>query len=106
MMKKNGGDEKETARTLRRSDRDSAGFIRSCFDVDWDDQSFYDLVINTQKLSAETGVRMILESVRSPEIQEGEKKTEERLAVRVADLTRAQRLEDTSGYFWDRHLNY
>jgi len=38
-------DESQAHRVLHRSDRDSAGFLRSFFDVDWDDQNLYDLVI-------------------------------------------------------------
>jgi cytidylate kinase len=64
-------DEKQTARLLRRNDRDSEGFIRSFFDMDWDDPNLYDLVINTQKVSAESAAEMILTTAQSREIQEG-----------------------------------
>jgi len=60
LREQSGGDEKQATRILRRSDRDSAGFIRSFFDVDWDEPALYDLVINTQKLSVETAVKLIL----------------------------------------------
>jgi cytidylate kinase len=82
-------DEKRAAAILRRSDRDSAGFLRSFFDVDWDDPNLYDLVISTEKLSLDTAVKMILESIRSPEIREKEKGTEEKLA----DLALLQKVE-------------
>lgn len=72
-------DEKQATRILRRSDRDSAGFIHSFFDVDWDNPALYDLVINTHKVSVDTAVKIILESSRSPEIQEGGRKAEEKL---------------------------
>jgi len=68
-----GGDEKKTSRVLNQSDRDSAGFLHSFFDMDWEDRSLYDLMINTEKLSAETGVKLIIDSISSPEIQEGGK---------------------------------
>jgi len=86
-----GKDEKQATRILRRSDRDSAGFIQSFFDVDWDDQSLYDLVINTQKFTVDTGVKMILESFHSPEIKEGEKRAE----TKLADLALVQKVEAT-----------
>jgi cytidylate kinase len=89
IMKEGGGGEKQAAEILRRSDRNSAGFIRSYFDVDWDDQTFYDLIINTRKLSVDAGTRMIAESIHSPEIKEGEKKAEEKLA----DLALVQKVE-------------
>lgn len=82
-------DESQAHRVLRRSDRDSAGFLRSFFDVDWDDQSLYDLVINTQKLSIESAVEMILKVMQSPEIKDGEKKAAEKLA----DLALIQKVE-------------
>ena len=91
IMEKERGDERHAAEILRRSDRDSAGFIQSFFDADWDDPNLYDLVINTQKLSVDTGVKMILESVHSPEIKEGEKRTKEKLA----DLALVQKVEAT-----------
>jgi len=80
IMEKDGVDEKQAVRLLRRNDQDSAGFIRSFFNMDWEDSNLYDLVINTQKLSVDTGVNMILESIESPEIKEGEKKGQEKLA--------------------------
>ena len=89
MMKQGGGDEKQAAGELRRSDRDSAGFIRAFFDVDWEDQDLYDLIINTWKLSAEAGARIILGSLPVLEIKEGELKAEEKLA----DLALIQKVE-------------
>ena len=85
----NGGDEKKSARILGRSDRDSAGFLNSFFEVDWEDQTLYDLMINTDKLSAETAVKMIVESISSPEIQEGGKTSE----AKLADLALTQKVE-------------
>ncbi len=89
IIDKGKGGEKQAAEILRRSDRNSAGFIRAYFDVDWDDQTLYDLIINTRKLSVDAGVRMILESIHSPEIKDGEKKAEEKLA----DLALVQKVE-------------
>jgi len=79
MSEQGGGDEKQALRVLRRSERDSAGFIRSFFDVDWNDPALYDLVINTQKLSVETAVNLILQSIQSPEILEAGKMSRQRL---------------------------
>ena len=84
-----GGDEKHATRVLNRSDRDSAGFLRSFFEVDWEDQTLYDLTINTEKLSPETAVKMIVESISSPEIQEGAKASD----ARLADLVLIQKVE-------------
>lgn len=90
-IEQSGGDEKQAARILRRNDRDSAGFIQSFFDVDWGNPSFYDLVINTQELPVDTAVKIILESARSPLIQEAGEKTEEKLI----DIALMQKVEAT-----------
>ena len=82
-------DEKQASRALRRSDRDSAGFLRSIFDVDWNDSCLYDLVINTREISLETGRQLIIEAIHSPEIKAGEKKVEEKLS----DLALLQKVE-------------
>jgi cytidylate kinase len=89
IMAAEGGDEKKATRTLNRSDRDSAGFLRSFFEVDWEDQTLYDLMINTEKLVAETGVNLIVQSISSPEIQEGGKATE----AKLTDLALSQKVE-------------
>jgi hypothetical protein len=91
IMEKEGMDERQAVRHLRRNDEDSAGFIRSFFNMDWEDSNLYDLVINTQKLSVDTGVDMILESIVSPEIKEGEKRGQEKLA----DLVLFQKVDST-----------
>ena len=85
------GDEKDVVRLMRRNDRDSEGFIRSFFDTNWDDPGLYDLVINTQKISPETAVELVLRSLQSPEILEGEKKADEKLA----EMALMQKVEAT-----------
>ena len=90
-LEQQGGDEKQAARILRRTDRDSAGFLRSFFDVDWDDPALYDLVINSQKVSVDAAVRIIVEALRSPQVQESGMKAEEKLL----DIALGQRVEAT-----------
>jgi cytidylate kinase len=89
IMEQQGVNEKQANRLLRRSDEDSAGFIQSFFKVDWEDPNLYDLVINTQKVSIDTAVMMILEAIQSPEIKEGGRKMEGKLA----DLILFRRVE-------------
>lgn len=89
IMAAEGGDEKKASRFLNRSDRDSAGFLRSFFDVDWEDRSLYDLVINTGKLLTATAVNLIVESVSSPEILEGGKT----IGAELSDLALTQKVE-------------
>jgi cytidylate kinase len=73
-------DEKQAARIIRQSDRDSAGYIQSFFHADWNDATLYDLLINTEKLSLATAMQMIIDSVQSREIREGAEKGKEKLA--------------------------
>jgi cytidylate kinase len=82
-------DEKHAFRLIRRSDHDSAGYVHSFFNADWNDASLYDLLINTERLSPAAAVQLILDSASSGEIKEGEKKGRERLA----DLALVQRIE-------------
>lgn len=91
IMEREGDDEKEVERILRRSDQDASGYIRYLFDADWDDQSLYDTIINTQKISMDTAVKMILDAVHSPELKERAKKAEKNLA----DLALAQKVAAT-----------
>jgi len=91
IMEEQGLKEKQALQLLRRSEEDSAGFIQSFFKVDWEDPSLYDLVINTQKLSVDSAIMMILEAIQAPEIKEGGKETERKLA----DLILFQKVKST-----------
>lgn len=76
-------DERHAVRMLRRSDHDSAGYIQSLFNADWNDARLYDLVINTEKLSPATAAKLIITSIHSKEIQEGGEKGKGKLAERA-----------------------
>ncbi len=89
LMKSQGLDEKHAARIIRQSDHDSSGYIRTSFNADWDDPSLYDLIVNTEKISVDAGVKLIVESARSPAIQSAEKQAAEELA----NLVLAQQVE-------------
>jgi cytidylate kinase len=82
-------DEKQATRLIHRSDRDSAGFLRFFFEVDWQDPALYDLVINTQRISPDTAVEIIARLAESPEILAGAKEAEEKLT----DLSLEQKVE-------------
>jgi cytidylate kinase len=82
-------DEKQAARLVHRSDRDSAGFLRFFFEVDWQDAALYDLVINTDRITADTAVDMVAKLAQAPEVLAGSKAAEERLS----DLCLGQRVE-------------
>ena len=91
LMKQESVDEKHAFRLLRRSDEDSAGFIQSFFKTDWEDPSLYDLVINTQKLSVDSAIMMILEAIQGPEIKDAAREMERKLG----DLVLFQKVEST-----------
>ena len=80
IMEQEGYDERTGDRILRRSDRESSGYIRSFFGADWNDQNLYDMVINTKAISIDTGVEMIQDTIDSPEFKGDFKETLERLA--------------------------
>jgi cytidylate kinase len=61
-------DDQQAQQSLAQSDRDSSGFIRSFFDVDWEDESLYDVILNTRSISVGTAASLIVEATRAPEI--------------------------------------
>ncbi len=61
----------DLARALvRRSDQQRAGFIKYFFDRDWSDPLGYDLVINTERISEETAVKLICDGVKDKNLVE------------------------------------
>src|SRR5919109_4252685 len=53
---------------VRRDDAERSGRMRYLYEVDLDDPSLYDLVINTERLRYEAAVEMIERAVRRPEL--------------------------------------
>lgn len=61
---------KEVAeKIIHRSDHDKKGFIRFAFDEDWLNPFLYDLIINTDKLSIDSAVRIIVNGALTDEIK-------------------------------------
>lgn len=69
LSEQTGYEEKFAEQIVRRSDRDSSGYIRTYFDTDWDDSRFYDLVINTRTMKPDTAVKLILDAVDTESFQ-------------------------------------
>jgi cytidylate kinase len=63
-----GVDFRTTAEMVRRSDQEKFGRMRYLYDVDWGDPALYDLVINTEKVSIDAAVDMLLGLVRRPDM--------------------------------------
>ena len=74
---------------VRKSDQQRAGFIKYYFDRDWEDSVHYDLVINTQRLSEDTAVKIICNSVKDENL-EGIKADSKRI---LSDLIMRKRVE-------------
>ncbi len=54
---------------VHQSDRDKRGFFRFAFDEDWLNPQIYDLLLNTDKLSVDSAVKMIMDAAKSEEIK-------------------------------------
>jgi len=74
---------------VRKSDQQRAGFIKYYFDRDWEDSVHYDLVINTQRLSEDTAVKIICNSVKDENL-EGIKADSKKI---LSDLIMRKRVE-------------
>ena len=55
---------------VRKSDQQRAGFVRYYFDRDWNDPLNYDLIINTQRMSEDSAVKLISQGVHDSNLQE------------------------------------
>jgi cytidylate kinase len=54
---------------INRSDHDKRAFIRFAYDEDWINCRLYDLLLNTDKLSIDSAVKMIVDAAKSDEIK-------------------------------------
>lgn len=61
-------DARSTAKMVRENDHQKFGRMRYLYDVDWADPALYDLVINTEKLSVEAGVELVVGLLRRSEL--------------------------------------
>ncbi len=86
------------ARALaERYDQGVRARIRQFFDVEWEDSDLYDLVLNTERITIETGCELVERLLDSPEFQPDETSRQEvrnrALALRVQEaLKSAERL--------------
>ncbi len=62
--------EREVAeRIIHKSDHDKRGFLRYAFDREWLDPQLYDMVLNTDILSVDSAVNVIVGAAKSEEIK-------------------------------------
>jgi len=82
-------DARAAADVVRRTDAEKAGRMRYLYDVDWTDQGLYDLVLNTEKLSIEAAVEVLLGVVRRPEMAATEESRQQVANRALASRVRA-----------------
>ncbi len=54
---------------VETSDHEKRGFIRYAFDKDWPDPLLYDLTLNTDTLTVDTAVKIIIDAAKAEEIK-------------------------------------
>ena len=54
---------------IDRSDHDKRGFLRFAFDEDWLNPRLYDLLLNTDKLSIDSAVKIVVDAAKSDDIK-------------------------------------
>jgi cytidylate kinase len=54
---------------IHRSDHDKKGFVRFAYDEDWLNPQLYDLLINVDKLSFDSAVKIVVDAAKSEEIK-------------------------------------
>ncbi len=82
-------DERHAEAIMRHSDQARAGFHRFFFNVNWEDSSGYDLVLNTQSIGAETAAELLRKVISLLDGKEIQKERDKRLA----DLVLRQQVE-------------
>jgi len=68
-MEENHVSREVAEKMIRTYDHDRRGFLRFAFDQDWLNPNLYDLVLNTDKLSIDSSVKMVLDAAKSNEIK-------------------------------------
>ncbi|RLC29569.1 hypothetical protein DRH13_05535 [Candidatus Woesebacteria bacterium] len=69
VMEQNQAGREIAKKIIERSDHDKRGFIRFAFDEDWLNPKLYDLILNTDKLSVDSAVKLVVDAARSDEIK-------------------------------------
>jgi cytidylate kinase len=69
VMEEKGVGREVAQKIINRSDHDKKGFIRFAYDEDWLNPHLYDLLLNTDKLSPDSAVKMIVDAAKSEEIK-------------------------------------
>jgi cytidylate kinase len=68
IMQREGVKWREAAHRVRRSDEQRSGYMRRFYNVDWLDSSLYDLVVNTDQITEETAVGLIVAAAQAVQV--------------------------------------
>lgn len=68
LMESHGMEDEAAYKMIMKSDRERGGFMDYAFQIDWNDPSFYDLMINRDKVGVKTAAKMIAKAAVSDEI--------------------------------------
>ena len=59
VMKQTGLDQHSVMKLIQKNDKRQAGFIKHCYNVDWDDATLYHLIVNTGEMGTEIAAKCI-----------------------------------------------
>ncbi|MBW1695648.1 MAG: cytidylate kinase-like family protein [Deltaproteobacteria bacterium] len=69
IMEQKGLSKEAAEKLIRKSDHQQKGFFRFAFQMQWNDPSLYDLIINTEKISTDSAVKLIVDTASSEAIE-------------------------------------
>lgn len=81
IIEQQGCDIATAEKIIGKKDHDSAGFIRSFYNYDWEDSTLYDLMLNTKTISVNTGVELIIKALAKEEFIQHESNIAEQLTA-------------------------
>ena len=69
IMETKGLNREGAKQLIQKSDHQQSGFFRFAFQMNWNDPSLYDLIVNTEKLGIDSAVKLIVDTAESDQIQ-------------------------------------
>jgi cytidylate kinase len=69
VMEENHVSREVAEQMIHRSDHDKKGFVRFAYDEDWLNPQLYDLLINVDKLSFDSAVKIVVDAAKSDDIK-------------------------------------
>lgn len=97
LMEQRGYEEIEAQQIIRQRDRDSAGYLNTYFDADWNDSNLYDLVINTRGMTVHESIELITCAVDTDQIKESPQMSEALYDLALKHKAKAAILDVTGG---------